>query len=176
MSLFIVDVEADGPCPGIYSMVSFGVVRVDRKLETTFRAEVKPISNIWVPEALAVSGVSRDKHKTFGDPDLAMSEFDKWLKENSKGKPIFVSDNLAFDWQWINYYFHAYGDNGNPFGFSGRRIGDFYSGLVKDLYAASKWKKFKITPHTHDPVDDAKGNAEALIYMIDKYNINYNLD
>ena len=31
-TLFCVDVEADGPCPGPYSMVSFGVVRVDAAL------------------------------------------------------------------------------------------------------------------------------------------------
>ena len=27
---------------------------------------------------------------------------------------------------------------------------------------ASEWKKYRLTTHTHNPVDDAKGNAEAL--------------
>ena len=50
----------------------------------------------------------------------------------------------------------------NPFGFSGRRIGDLYAGLVKDASKATEWKKYRVTAHTHNPVDDAKGNAEAL--------------
>ena len=40
--------------------------------------------------------------------------------------------------------------------------GDLYAGLVKDARKASEWKKLRVTPHTHNPVDDARGNAEAL--------------
>jgi hypothetical protein len=72
-----------------------------------------------------------------------------------------VSDNRAFDRQFINYYFHRFLGH-NPFGFSARRIGDLHAGLVRDASKASDWKKFRVTPHTHNPVDDAKGNAEAL--------------
>jgi len=48
MSLFVVDVEADGPCPGLYSMVSFGVVRVQEDLEKTptFFGQTAPITEI----------------------------------------------------------------------------------------------------------------------------------
>ena len=90
-----------------------------------------------------------------------MENFATWLAEQTKGRPIFVSDNLAFDWQFINYYFHRFLGR-NPFGFSGRRIGDLYAGLVKDASKATEWKQCRITAHTHNPVDDAKGNAEAL--------------
>jgi hypothetical protein len=48
------------------------------------------------------------------------------------GRPVFVSDNPAFDFQWINHgFWHAL--RGNPFGHSGRRIGDYYAGLVGDF-------------------------------------------
>jgi len=90
-----------------------------------------------------------------------MEKFAAWLEEQSKGRPVFVSDNVAFDWQFINYYFHRFLGR-NPFGFSGRRIGDLYAGLMKDAYKATEWKKFRVTEHTHNPVDDARGNAEAL--------------
>jgi hypothetical protein len=54
----------------------------------------------------------------------------------------------------------------NVFGFSGRRIGDLYCGLVKDASKNQEWKrKYRITKHTHNPVDDAMGNAEALLTM-----------
>lgn len=162
MSLFVIDVEADGPAPGLFSMVSVGIVRVDPGLDVTFYAETRPVVDAWVPEALAVSGFTREQHLTFRDPAEVMAEMEAWLLASSKGRPVFVSDNLAFDWQWVNWYFWKY-LNRNPFGFSGRRIGDMYAGLQKDLSAANKWKHLRKTKHTHHPVDDAKGNAEALL-------------
>lgn len=158
--LIVVDVEADGPCPGLYSMVSFGAVVVDKDLKNTFYGQVCPVTDLWIPEALAVSGFSRDEHEAFADPLLVMVKFADWL--HKVGNPVFISDNPAFDWQFINYYLYKY-TGSNPFGFSARRIGDIYSGLVKDMYKSSSWKKLRKTKHTHNPVDDATGNAEALL-------------
>jgi hypothetical protein len=161
MSFIIVDVEADGPIPAEYSMVCFGAVLFDEALHHSFYGQTRPISDQFKPAALVVSGFSRDQHLKFDDPKSVMGRFEGWVEEHSKGRPVFVSDNLAFDWQFINYYFHRFlGEN--PFGFSGRRIGDLYAGLVKDVYKATDWKKYRVTKHTHDPVDDARGNAEAL--------------
>jgi DNA polymerase III epsilon subunit-like protein len=162
MSLVVVDVESDGAIPHKYSMVCFGAVVVEPSLSKTFYGKTRPVSEDWNPEALAVSGFSREEHLTFDEPGAVMTDFRVWLNKNVKDRPIFISDNLAFDWQWVNYYFHYYiGEN--PFGFSGRRIGDLYSGLEKDFFAGSAWKKFRRTSHTHHPVDDALGNAEALL-------------
>lgn len=159
----VIDVEADGPIPGVYSMVSFGAVIVEEGLKRTFYGKVKPISDTWVPDALAVSGFTREEHLTFDTPEEVMKNFTMWLKDNITGKPMFISDNIAFDWQWINYYFHYY-IKSNPFGHSGRRIGDLYCGLVKNIRANNDWKrKYRKTKHTHNPVDDAMGNAEALL-------------
>ena len=44
----------------------------------------------------------------------------------------------------------------------GKQSGDLYTALVKDASKATEWKKYRITAHTHNPVDDARGNAEAL--------------
>ena len=162
MSLVVVDIESDGPIPHKYSMVCFGAVVVEPSLSKTFYGKTRPISDEWKPDALAISGFSREEHLTFDEPSEVMTNFRDWLNENVNNSPIFISDNLAFDWQWINYYFH-YFVGSNPFGFSGRRIGDLYAGLEKDFFAASKWKKFRKQAHTHHPVDDALGNAEALL-------------
>lgn len=162
MSLIVVDIEADGPIPGVYSMVCFGAVVVDDNLDKTFYGETSPISEKWIPDALAVSGFSREEHLGFDKPEVVMQDFAKWIKENASGRAVFVSDNLAFDWQWVNYYFHFYMGK-NPFGFSGQRIGDKFQGFFNDPYY--NWKKHRKTKHTHNPVDDAKGNAEALLYL-----------
>lgn len=164
MSWIVVDVEADGPAPGenLYSMVCFGAVVVTPELDKTFYGECRPISEKWIPDALAVSGFTREQTLEFRSASKTMRDFAKWLEENSDGKPIFVSDNPCFDYQWINYYYAMIGMP-NPFGHSGRRIGDIYSGLVKDAYKGSAWKFMRKTKHSHNPVDDAMGNAEALL-------------
>jgi hypothetical protein len=165
MSYIVVDVEADGPVPYLYSMVCFGAVVVEPSLEKTFFGKTRPISTDWVPGALAVSGFTREDHEKFEDPFQVMKDFEQWILENSKGKPTFVSDNPAFDWQWINFYFHKYLGK-NPFGFSARRIGDLYCGMKMDSGLNSEWKrKLRKTVHDHNPVNDAKGNAEALLAM-----------
>ena len=161
MSFIIVDVESDGPIPAEFSMVCFGAVLFDDHLDTFFYGKTRPISDRFVAEALAVSGFSREQHVGFDDPKRVMESFAAWLEQHAKGRAVFVSDNVAFDWQFINYYFHRFLGR-NPFGFSGRRIGDLYAGLVKDASKATEWKKYRGTKHTHNPVDDARGNAEAL--------------
>ena len=72
MSLFIVDVESDGPAPGLYSMVSLGCVRVDRALQTRFKATFAPIAEQWLPEALAISQITREQHLAYPDPAEGM--------------------------------------------------------------------------------------------------------
>src|SRR5206468_8451026 len=128
MSFIIVDVEADGPMPAEYSMVCFGAVLFDEVSDKSFYGQTRPISDRFVPEALAVSGFSREQHLAFDEPKAVMESFGAWMAQQTKGRPIFVSDNVAFDWQFINHYFHSFLGR-NPFGFSGRRIGDLYAGL-----------------------------------------------
>jgi hypothetical protein len=76
MSHFVVDVEADGPIPGIYSMVSFGIILVDSAGKfDSFYGETKPISQNWNPNALAISKFSREQHLNFSDPQKVMIDF-----------------------------------------------------------------------------------------------------
>lgn len=167
MPLVVVDVEADGPIPARYSMVCFGAIVVEPALSRTFYGRTRPISPQFDPQALAVSGFSRAEHECFPQPGETMHAFAGWLQGLKGGRPVFVSDNPAFDWGWINWYFHEF-TGANPFGFSARRIGDFAAGLERDWFAASKWKSLRRTRHSHDPVDDARGNAEALLTLFEQ--------
>jgi len=162
MSYIMVDIESDGPIPGDYSMICFGAVVVESSLSKTFYGKLRPISEKWIPEALAISGFSREETMQFDDPRKVMLDFARWLKENSNGKLMFISDNNGFDWQFINWYFHHFTVE-NPFGISSTNLGSLYKGLVKDTFQT--FKHLRKTKHTHHPVDDAKGNAEALLEM-----------
>lgn len=173
MSYIVVDVESDGEIPYRNSMVCFGAVIVEPSLSKTFYGKTKPISDIWNPKSLAISGFSREDHLAFDDPRLVMENFSTWIEENSVGRPIFISDNLAFDWQFQNFYFHYFLGN-NPFGYSGRRIGDLYCGMKGDCGLNREWKQlYRKTNHDHNPVNDAKGNAEALLAMKFKLGLKF---
>ena len=158
----MLDIEADGPIPGDYSMVCFGAVIVRPGLKDTFYGTTRPISEKWDPEALAVSGFSRQEHEGFNDPRDTMQGFWNWLNKNVKGRPVFVADNNGFDWQWINWYFHHYLGI-NPFGFSSCNLNDIWKGMERDMFKS--FKHLRKTKHDHNPVNDAMGNAEALIAM-----------
>jgi 3' exoribonuclease, RNase T-like len=172
MSYIMVDVEADGPIPGEYSMISFGAVIVDKTLDKTFYGELKPISEKFIPEALAISNLSREQTLLHAEPVLVMQEFAHWIKLNSKGNPMFISDNNGFDWMFICYYFHRF-TGSNPFGFSSTNLGSLYKGIVKSTF--ENFKHLRKTRHTHNPVDDAMGNAEALLAIVEKYGLKISL-
>lgn len=133
-TLIFVDCEGKGPAPMLNDSEKFEFGAVEFKSRATFH------------------GVGGTK-ETF-------EKFDEWLKK-FEGKVVFVSDNPAYDWQFVNYYFHLHLGR-NPFGWSARRISDFYAGLVGDWNNTQKWKQLRITPHDHNPVNDSLGNCEAF--------------
>lgn len=182
---FSADVEADGPIPGPYSMSSFGLAvagsfdgttfaRAD-PAEQTFYAELKPISEQYVPEAAAVSGLDRDRLAREGlDPREAMNACAAWVHEAAAGGyPVFAAFPLSFDWIWMYWYFVRYADDGSPFGHS--RCLD-----MKTLYAAkagapiSKSSKSGLPrsllskrKHTHHALDDAIEQADLLANLFE---------
>jgi DNA polymerase III epsilon subunit-like protein len=168
MTYVMVDVETDGPIPADYSMLCLGAVVVDENLDKRFYGQLKPVSEQWMPDALKISGFSRNQTQQFDDPKEVMEKFSAWIKVSCTGTPLFISDNNGFDWQFVNYYFHHFLGS-NPFGFSSTNLGSLYKGLVKDT--SKNFKHLRNTAHTHDPLDDAVGNAEALLHMISKMEL-----
>lgn len=162
MSYFMVDVESDGPIPGDYSMISFGAVLVSDALDQTFYGQLRPIAEKYIPEALAVSGHTREETLEFDDPLKVMTAFADWIKTQSNDRPVFMSDNNGFDWMFICWYFHHF-TGSNPFGHSSQNLGSLYKGMVKDTF--QNFKHLRKTRHSHHPVDDARGNAEALLAL-----------
>lgn len=168
MTYIMVDIEADGPIPGDYSMIALGAVLVDATLDNTFLGLLKPMSDKFIPEALAVSGYSREQTLQFDDPARVMSNFNSWLTVHVKDRPMFISDNNGFDFMFVCWYFHHFlGDN--PFGHSSTNLGSLYKGLVANTH--KNFKHLRQTKHTHNPVDDAMGNAQAFLQLAKEYNL-----
>jgi hypothetical protein len=178
-----VDIEADGPIPGQYSMLSFGMAacgtfdgmafEVADPAERTFYAELKPISETYDAEALAISGLDRDRLAVEGrDPAEAMGAAAAWVREVAEGAtPVLVAYPLGFDWMWLYWYLVRFA-GASPFGHS-RHLD------LKTLYAAkagapiSRSTKRQMPsellptrPHTHNALDDAIEQAELFHNLI----------
>ena len=162
----VIDAEYDGPVPGLYSMVSFGAVIAEPGLSRKFYAELHPVTDQYDPAALQAIGLTREQTLKYPDPYDAMLGFKNWLACNISGRPIFFSDNNGKDFAFIDYYFHKYlGEN--PFGWSSSNIGSLYKGARRDLYRS--FRHLRDTAHTHNPLDDAMGNAEALLKILQMF-------
>ncbi len=153
-------------------MISFGAVLINDTLDTTFYGKLRPISDKFNNRNLSVTGFGRADTMKFDDPGEVMHSFSRWIEEQSKGEPMFISDNNGFDWQFINWYFHHFVGK-NPFGYSSTNLGSLYKGIVKDMFQG--FKHLRKTKHTHNPVDDSMGNAEALLYMKREMGLNIKL-
>lgn len=179
-SLYIsVDIEADGPVPGPYSMISFGASVAGRQdggsytaadpEVLTFYRELRPISDAFVPEALAVSGLDRDLLVRDGcDPEAAMAAFRAWVREVSAGaQPVMCGYPASFDWTFLYWYLMRFGGD-SPFGHSGcLDMKTLYATKARvPLRAAVKGRMprelLSRRRHTHHALDDAIEQAELM--------------
>ena len=160
---FSIDIEADGPIPGPYSMTEFGLVIVDGTFKKTFHGQMKPISDNWDPSALAVSNRTREEVLTWRDPKEVMGEAIAWVKFNTpkNDRALFWSDNNGFDFSFWHWYAHFFCGE-DPFSYTSVNLKNILQGQMREFNVKKQIKKWKKTPHTHHPVEDATGNAEVI--------------
>jgi DNA polymerase III epsilon subunit-like protein len=167
-----VDIEAAGPVPGLYSMLALGACEVGRPDEA-FYAELRPVTDAFVPEALQVGGLSMERLREQGrDPAEVMVAFGNWVRDRATraGRPVFVGFNSSFDWAFVNWYFHQFlGEN--PFGIGGVDIKAYYMGLVgcawSDTTSSRLPPQFRSAwPHTHNALDDARAQADIFAKLM----------
>lgn len=179
---FSVDVEADGPIPGPYSMLSIGVAVAGRRAEeftpappdaATFYQELRPISDEYVPDALAVTGLDRDRLLREGtEPEVAMRALTEWVEQRCEGsQAVMVGYPAVYDWLFLYWYLIRF-TGSSVFGHS--RCLD-----LKTMYAtkagvglteAHKWvmprQLRSRRPHTHHAENDAIEQAELFINVM----------
>lgn len=179
-----VDIEADGPIPGVYSMISIGMTlagrfdgqrfeAVDPSTET-FYAELAPISDEFDPQALAISGLDRDALRRDGeDPAVAMSRAADWVDRVAAGtEPVFVSWPTEFDWMFTHWYFIRFNGR-DPFGHSSCIDSkSFY--IARTRLTVSKASQRALPPelrserpHTHNALDDAMSHADVFAALFE---------
>jgi len=163
-----VDVETAGPTPGHYAMLSIGACLVEDP-STTFYMELQPDRPDYLPEAMAISGLSLDSLKQHGTaPKTAMQAFTEWLKNvvPEGRKAVFVALNAPFDWMFVNDYFYRYLGY-NPFGYSALDIKAYYMGFVGVSWFETSMRQilahFLQEKHlVHNALRDAQDQAEIF--------------
>jgi DNA polymerase III epsilon subunit-like protein len=126
MVYFALDLEASGPVPPLYNLLSIGVTSVKpdgdhHVLGNSLYLELQPIFPGFDSEAVAVCGLDVERLARCGlPPREAMERLDAWVrKEAGPGTSrVFVGHNAVFDWSYIAYYY-AHFEMDNPFGYKG---------------------------------------------------------
>jgi ribonuclease T len=167
VQLIIVDIEIDGPIPGQFSILSIGAVDADNR-DRQFYIEIQPVTDNYDEDTLAISGLDREKLKLSGvKPKRAMREFETWLTSVcGERQPIFVSDNVAFDWMFVCYYFWRYRSH-NPLGHSALDIRSYSMGAFDTSWPEASLKKLPLYIRgvyslSHNALEDAVAQAELF--------------
>src|SRR5688500_6660846 len=101
-----VDIEASGPVPGLFNMISLGAVPV-RLVEGSWLVdeielyqEYKPVFPGWDEGAEKIHGIPRAHLEENGlELEPAMRALKEWAKGHSKKtRCVFVGHNAPFDW------------------------------------------------------------------------------
>ena len=160
------DIEADGPIPGLYSMLSFGSAAYlkDKTLVGTFSANLHTLPDAIVdpptmrwwskqPQAWAAA------RSNLQDPTQVMKNYVAWLKA-LPGKPVFVGYPVTVDFGFIYWYLIRFTGE-SPFSFAALDIKSYAMAMMKTKRFWDVRKKkmpkhwFEELPHTHIALDDA---------------------
>ena len=179
-----VDVETNGPCPGIHSMLQFGAVFFDyygnefdfaifnlHEIEGGVADE--DTMNWWMDQEKRNPGSWSSMREFCVTPTYAMQSFtDQVLKHKNKTKasPVVVGYPSGFDFTWLYWYLHKYtGDS--CVGFSALDMKSFAMARLGLDFRASTKRSFpkswfsKDLPHTHNALDDAREQGHMFLKM-----------
>ena len=179
-----IDIEADGPVPGLHSMLSLGAAAFTSEgvLGNTFWVNLEPLPEAsedtrtmrwWASQPVAWEACRTDPEA----PESAMRRFRSWIQHQHEavGLPVMVAFPAAYDAMWIQWYLHRFvGDD--PFR---RRAID-----VKTLAMVAMGAGYRATTksslprrwrpaakHTHIAVDDAVEQGELFVNIVRELNV-----
>jgi hypothetical protein len=184
----VTDCEFDGPLPGTHSMLSFGSVAVSSTGESLgeFEAVLETLDGAARdPATTAFWQAHPDAWRAATDnaePAAAVMErFVAWLR-SFPGEPIFAAHPVALDAPWFDHYLRRF--TGRPL-FEGPWVADRlfrHAPLCIMSMVAGKTGRDPWTcdvhayppawlgsvEHTHRAIDDARGYANLLRFLIQR--------
>lgn len=177
---FSIDAEFTGPCPPMYSMLSFASVAfsLEEGVISEFSANLELLPDtkwepstqaFWqdYPEALAQSRTN------LLEPKQALRLFDMHIQTTRKGYDniIFLEYPGGCDFCYLYWYFHNFLGY-CPFGHQSFSVKSYASALIKEPFTKAvkrnlpeRWFDDNL-PHTHIALDDARAQAFTAISMM----------
>jgi hypothetical protein len=174
-----IDIESDGPAPGLYSMLALGAVAfaVDDSELGSWYATLEPLDGAarhpgtmdwWATQPEAWAEVNRGQRR----PLPAICEFAAWC-DALPGKLTAVAPPAAFDFGFANWYCWAFAGR-NPLGFSCLDIKSYaaglarhpgYRGLSEERILAMAGLSGQPAPLSHVAVDDARQQGRLFMAL-----------
>ena len=170
------DIEADGPIPGLHSMLSLASAAycADGTLLRTYTANLETLPGAttdartmhwWqgFPEAWAAC------RRELRVPEVVIPEYLAWLKA-LPGRPVFVGWPATWDFMWIYWYLFRFTKE-RPFGESALDVRSYAMGMRRGsfrqtsrTYLPKRWFD-AAQPHTHVALDDALEQGAVFCKM-----------
>ncbi len=175
------DVEANGPCPGLFSMLSFGLAAftLDKQLVGTFSRNLELMDGAgldertmtWWAQEAQTEAYRKCREELVG-PRIAMIDAKAWIDDLRRfGKPIVCGAPSGFDFTFMYYYFQRYlGES--PVGFASLDLRSYAAAVMKRQYRQVGKRQYPAEwidadlPHTHVALDDAIEQGCILINML----------
>lgn len=170
------DIEADGPIPGPYSMLSLGsaAYSADKQLLGTFsvnletlpEATAHPKTTAWWAENREAWAACRKDPEA---PATAMRRYVAWLK-TLPGRTVFVGYPASFDFLFVYWYLIRFTGE-TPFAQSALDIRSYAMAMLRKPYCESNKKHmpahwFDPMAHTHVALDDAIEQGALFCNML----------
>lgn len=183
------DIEASGPTPGKYSMLSLGACIVGER-ETQFYREFKPLNLAYFLDAIKVGCLGLHCLKDVKDrpefnpasdkfnptkvlevlcekgeaPRTVMADYANWVLRSTKGFiPVEAAAPIKFDGMFTTWYFDNFYDRENPFGHSGEDMNSLYRGVARNADASMRdLKLVDDRKCAHNALDDAVFQAKVF--------------
>ena len=168
VTLISVDIEAAGPSPSDYAMLSIGACLVDDP-EQAFYVELQPDREKVDDAAMSIGGFTLDGLRASGTPPReAMTAFADWIEAAipRQARPLLVGFNAPFDWMFVADYFHRYLGR-NPLGHAALDVKAFFAGVTgapwgeTSLHRVAEHYRLKMVL-THNALDDARDQASLF--------------
>ena len=170
-----VDVEADGPCPGVNSMLQFGAVFYDSNGNTIdeYVVNIAPIDGgvqdpdtmkWWAEQEVKRPGLWASMTRDQVTPKLAMERFQSKVRKWAgalRCSPLVVAYPAGYDFTWTYWYLCKFLGQ-SCVGFSALDLKTLAMVLINRSYHDSAKRRFPrswFTPafkHTHNALDDAR--------------------
>ncbi len=170
------DVEADGPIPGMNSMLSFASAAFlkDKTLLSTFSANLDLLPDA-VPDEKTMQwwqqqpDAWRACREDTVPPQVGMSNYLSWLK-SLPGQPVFVGYPVAYDFMFVYWYLIRFTGE-SPFSHSALDIKTYAMALLQKPYRQSTKRNmprewFDPGKHTHVALDDAIEQGALFCNML----------